>query len=928
MASKKSNKKPPRGASTSDKKPASPILTTKLFIPPLRPSFVSRPRLFKPLNEGLKRRLTLLSAPAGYGKTSLLCEWIHHHRIPTAWFSIDQDDNDPSRFLTYFVSALQGVGDRIGQVSLDIMQSPQPPPVESILINIINDIVPIPEEFVLVLDDYHLVDLKGIQDMVWFLLERMPPQMHMVIAARSDPPLPLARLRSQNQMTEIRASDLSFTKDEASIFFKEKLKYDLSSSDIELLESRTEGWIAGLQMAALSMQSRDDKSKFIQDFRGDNRYIVDYLGEEVLSHQPQHIQEFLLQTSLLDPLSGALCDAVTQGKGGQKILDTLERADIFIFPLDNERKWFRIHRLFADLLQQRLYHEQGDMVQEFHYRAYDWYLHNGHKEEALTHILAAQDYNRAAELLENIAETVWDRGQQARLLRWFSALPDEQISSRVQLCLLYARALNISGYQEAAEKWLQSGETLLESGPDGFSVTALKDSTRLLKLGKAELQGRIAVIRAFIAAYRGEMLCVMQHTRQAMMSLHEKDVMWRSVAATTLGFVHGWSGDGDLMSARYAFSEAEKISQEAGNEYFYLFASSCLAGIDGLQGRLSKAEEKYRNLLEFADEIGMTQTSLTGSIYTSLGAILYEKNDFDEGMRCIEKGVRLAETAHDIVILAANRLQLARALFLNGDSDGALKLVSAIEKVHSEYGIPPWIFHVATAMKAEIWLAAGNLKTVFRWVKERELSMDDELSNRREPEHTALARFLMLKGQNKEANQLLSRLIESARSGTRIFSLIRLRLLRALVFSSQGSEDLALHEMYRALYLAEPGGFIRTFLAEGSPAADLLERVYQQKRTKITESESDFSQSYVQKILAAFKAHTSISSPYDLIDPLSPRELDVLRLIAAGMSNQEIAEKLFISVNTVRTHTKSINLKLDVHNRTQAVASAKKLGVL
>ena len=914
--------------SASGRKKQYPVLSTKLYIPRLRPYVVSRPRLLEKLNKVKERKLALISAPAGFGKTTLLSDWINQAKMPAAWISLDAGDNDIVHFLIYLIASLHQIKIDVGRVTLTMLETPQPPPVEIVLAALINDIASIQKDFALVLDDYHLVTAPPVQKALLFLLEHLPRNMHLVITTRSDPPLPLGRLRSLNQMVELRGTDLCFTTDETSVFFNKKLSLGLSHGEIVMLESRTEGWIAGLQLAALSMQGREDMGDFIKEFKGDNRYIFDYLMEEVLNRQPEHIQSFLIQTSILDRLSGPLCDAVTGQKNSQQILNDLEKADLFIFPLDDERKWFRYHHLFADLLEHRLQQTHGDLLPELRRRAGEWCIQSGMKDQAVNHAIAAGDTEWAARLIEEVAEDIWDRGQQAKLLRWFEALPDELIDSNIQLCILYARALNISGHQEAAEKKLQIAERLLESAKDRITVTSSSVSGPPFKLGRDELKGRIAVILSFVAAYKGDMLRLMQHARQAMESLHEKDLTWRAVAAVALGFVHGWSGDGDLMSARYAFSEAKRVSEISGNSYFYLYASSCLAGIDGLQGRLKQAEETYQYLLNYAEENGLSQTSMAGSILGSWGGILCEWNKLEEGIRLIEKGIKLAALGHDTVLLASNRIQIARASFLTGDFKRAQKVVQEIEKAASEFQIPPWLIHWASALKAEIWLASGDMDAVSRWVKERGLDGDDELTNRREHEHLALARFLIAQDRLDEAEPLLTGLIRSAESGTRVYSLIQMRLLKALTAHKRDDKKAALDELRQALYLGGPGGFIRSFIKEGSQVAELLEIVHEEEKAGPAGKKTEFSQNYIKKLLVAFKADTPPQKVKGLVDPLSEREVEVLTLLAGGLSNQEIARKLFISLNTVRTHTKNINSKLNVHSRTQAAARAKELGLI
>jgi LuxR family maltose regulon positive regulatory protein len=466
-------------------------LKTKLNIPPFRADWISRVRLDKKMDEGLERKLCLLSAPAGFGKTTLLVDWIHKSKIRSAWLSLDKADNDPLQFLTYVILGLQTLKENIGQASLTMLQSPEPPPIETILINLINDVLDVRTDFALTLDDYHLVEAQPIHDMLAFVLENLPEQMHVIIATRSDPPLPLlARLRSQNQMIEVRATDLSFNTRETTDLFNNSLSMNLSASEIQQLETRTEGWIAGLQLAALSLQGRENPSGFIEEFKGDNRYITDYLTEEVLNRQPEQLRDFLLQTSILARLSGPLCDAVTRQNNSRQMLHTLEHTNLFLIPLDDERNWYRYHHLFADLLEQQLRLQQSELENELHHRASQWLAKNGYKNEAVDHAFASQNNTRAAELIEEIAGIIWDHGRQSQLVRWLEKLPDETIEANPKLCIFYARELFKNGFSDKAETMLNTAEQILAS-------TAMSDPE------KAALQGRIAAIRGYESLLAG-----------------------------------------------------------------------------------------------------------------------------------------------------------------------------------------------------------------------------------------------------------------------------------------------------------------------------------------------------------------------------------------------------------------------------------------
>jgi LuxR family maltose regulon positive regulatory protein len=886
-------------------------LRTKLYVPPPQSTWISRPRLLKRMDEGFERKFTLISAPAGFGKTTLLVEWIHQKKKPIAWFSVDKKDNDPVHFLTYVIAGLQTLEAGIGKAALTLLRSPQPPPLESILINLINDISCIPTGATLVLDDYHAVDAKPIHDLIAFLLDHLPKHMHLVMATRSDPPLLLARLRSQNQLTELRVADLSFTTDETAELFNKGLNLQLSNNDIHLLETRTEGWIAGLQLAALSLHGRKDPSNFLKAFKGDHRYIADYLTEEVLNRQPEQLRNFLLQTSILERLSGSLCDAVTRQENSRQMLNTLETANMFVIPLDEERCWYRYHHLFADLLQQRLRMKQGDLVAELHRRASQWFAKNGFKNEAVDHALVAQDYALAVQLIEEVAEIDWDRARESRLLQWFKKLPDEKIDAKPKLCIFYARELFKSGYLDDAEKRLQAAEQMLKSTP-------IRD------MNKEGLLGRIAVIRAYMSIRTGDLSRTIYFSSQALNLLPQRDLNWRSVAATTLGM---GIGSDKLVEAQQAFFEAMKISKAAGNVYYHIFAGSCMGSTLFKRGKLKEAKDISRQLLSLAIENGIEQTGIVGSLYANLGMIFCEWNDIDEGIRLLNKGVELSELGRDPVIVASCQVGLLRALMYRMDIAGALKLMENINERAGNFALPPWITNTISALNVFFWLGSGNLNAALQWAQERGLSIDDKLDGLHELEYIALAHILIAQNKMDEADRLLQRLIENAKAGDRVYMMIEMRLMRAMIFKAKQDTAAVLAELKLALSLAEPGGLIMIFVSKGKPVAELLEEILAVKKRDHDATKAGFSLSYLKKLLSVFKAATPPKIE-GLMDPISERELEVLYLIAAGLSNREIADKLFISLNTVKTHTKNINSKLDVNSRIKAVARAKELGLL
>ncbi|MBW2409170.1 MAG: hypothetical protein JRF72_05190 [Deltaproteobacteria bacterium] len=895
-------------------KTVTPLLT-KLYVPPLRTDWISRARLGKQMDTGFGRKLCLLSAPAGFGKTTLLIDWIHTQKIPTAWFSLDKSDNDPLQFLTYVILGLQTLKQGAGTASLTMLQSPEPPPVETILINLINDVIDIQTDFALILDDYHAIDARPVHDMSVFLLENLPEQMHIIIATRSDPPLPLlARLRSQNQMTEVRAADLSFNTEETFDFFNKSLSMNLSDHDIRQLEKRTEGWVAGLQLAALSLQGRENPSAFIEKFKGDNRYIADYLAEEVLNRQPEHMRDFLLQTSILERLSGPLCDAVTRQKNSRQILNTLEQANLFLIPLDDDRSWYRYHHLFADLLKQKLHLQQGELESELHSRAGQWLAENGFKNEAVDHAFASHNHARAAQLIEDIAETYWDHGRESRLLRWLDQLPDELIDANPKLCIFYARELFKSGFPDKAERMLETADQLLAS-------TAMSDHE------KEALQGRIAAIRGYESLLTGEVSRNIHFSKQALKLLPHEDLIWRSVAASNLGFAYSIIGAGDLPKAQRAFAEAKKICEAAGNIYYNIFTGNCLAAAMLWRGRLNEAEDMCRRSLIIAEDNGILQSGTVGSLYSTMGTALCERNELDEGIQLIHKGIELCQQGRDPVNLAACRMGLWRAYMQRADFAGVLAVMQDLNEQAGSFRLPHWITNSISGLNAIIMLGSGDLQAAAKWAQDRGLSIKGELGNLHELENFAYVLILIAQNRLDDADHLLQRMIEDAKAGDRVIMMIDMRLQRVLIFRRRQDTVAALGELKLALSEAQIGGPTSVFVTKGEPMAELLEEYIKVYKRDHDDAKADVSLSFAKKLLFMIKAGRPPKME-DLVEPLSERELEVLHLIAAGLQNKEIAEKLFISLNTVKTHLKNINSKLDVTNRTKAVARAKELGFL
>jgi LuxR family maltose regulon positive regulatory protein len=927
---------------------STPLLATKLYVPPPRPEMVPRPRLLQRLDEGLRlgHRLTLISAPAGFGKTTLVSEWVHTMGdtappIAVAWLSLDEGDNDPARFLAYLIAALrtlapsevegtepqqehaaqQALVGLIGQGILSALQSPQPPPPQAVLTSLINEIAAYPGSIILVLDDHHAIQSSAVDKALAFLLERLPPQMRLVIATREDPHLPLARLRAQGQLTELRAADLRFTSSEAAEFLDQVMSLGLSAEDIAILESRAEGWIAGLQLAALSIQGRKDVSSLIHSFTGSHRFVLDYLIEEVLEQQPESIQTFLLQTSVLNRLTGSLCDALTGQDNGQQTLEYLEHANLFVVPLDNVRRWYRYHHLFADLLRQRLRQTQASLQAELHSRASRWYEGNNLTEDAVDHALAARDFERAAQLIEGQVDATWKRGEHAKILGWLNALPKEQLSSRPHLSLFQAWVQLEDGRVRAADQSLQAVERAIRSIEDKASA---KDTRQFGQLNTAHLKSRVSVMRAMMAFHRADVPSIIRFSHEALERLPEEDLSWRGIAAMALGDSHYI--DGDMNAANDALSEAIRISRIAGNVYIAAYTSIKLAIVLQYQGRLHQALETCRELMAFLDSSGLSQSALAGLLHAQWGEILWDLNDIDKAFHFTIKGIELGEYEIDVTNLAWTQIVLLKLLYAKADLTGAMETILKLEQTARESHVPPWIVSRIAAWKAKIWLKEGNKAALRQWVQERLLDTDGEPLFVREVEYLVFARILIFRGELEEAVNLVERLIERAQAGGRITRQIEMYLVLALAVKELGDTDKAMTILSKGLSLAESRGHIRLFVNEGPPMARLL---YEAVTRGIAPE-------YARRLLAAFPISEPVQeapldtqgSESDLVEPLSERELEVLLLIAEGLTNREIASRLFLSLNTVKAHTRNIYGKLGVHSRTQAVAKAKAFGVL
>ncbi len=922
-----------------------PLLKTKLYIPLPRAGCVSRPRLTEKLTQGLARPLTLISAPAGFGKTTLISEWYassadRDRRL--AWLSLDDDDNDATRFWAYVIAALQTLQSTMGAEALVMLHAGwrQASLPKAFLTSLINDLTNLNADSVLVLDDYHVIESRLIHDALTYWLEHLPPHLHLVIASRTDPSLSLARLRARNQLVEIRAADLRFTPEEAALFLNQVTGLGLTPQDVAALESRTEGWIAGLQLAAIALrtrltqteplrappttQGRSDVSSFIAAFTGSNRYVLDYLVEEVLNRQSEGVQTFLLQTSILDQLCAPLCDAVTGRSDSQAILQLLDQSNLFTTPLDEERRWYRYHPLFAEFLHSRLVFTQPDDVPELHRRAMEWYERQGLIDEAVTHALAIQDWVHAARLIEQFSQTLLMRGEMITLQNWLQALPDDLIRSQPRLCILMAWSHILELRMDVAEIYLRNADQLIAAAQSPTSEDY------------ASLESEMEAIRSVEYMFQGETHRAAELARQALEHSRENNEFLRSIIALDMSFSQVMSGD--AQTANQALTETIRLSQQAQNTMVAVISMAQLAEQYIAQGHLHQAADLYRQAIQLADE-HTPPPPVISMAYNGLGEVLREWNQLAEAMQALNKGIELGRRWNAAMSMDGY-ISLARVNQARGDTEAALEimhktheLIRRFESVMSDMMI--------SAFDVRLWIAQGNLEAVAQWVQE--VQKDERIQWNespypyllREMTQLILAHAQLALDNPKDTLALIEQLAPEAETLGRRGIIIELTMLKALALQALGEMPQALAALKQALSQAEPEGYARLFADKGEPMRLLLQRM---KNSSVDSSLA----AYVDKLLAAYpKSESETLRSKDeqtlqpsafglqpLAAPLSERELEVLRMIAAGLSNQEIADRLVVAYSTVKTHINNIYNKLGVNSRVQAVTRAHELKLL
>jgi LuxR family maltose regulon positive regulatory protein len=887
-----------------------PLLTTKFYFPPVRQDLVRRPQLMDRLNAnlwhegGFLRKLTLVSASAGYGKTTLITDWLRSVESQVTWLSLDEDDNDPARFFIYLIAALQQIAADIGGSAQALLQSPQPPPPETLLTALINEIASLPDPFILVLDDFHCIHTLSIHQQLTFLLEHQPPQMHLVILTREDPPLPLHRFRARGLILEIRQDDLRFSSEEADYFLQKVIGLDLSSDQVAALTRRTEGWVVGLQLAGLSLQGRKDAQSFVQSFTGSNRFILDYLFEEIFQRQTPAVQAFLLSTSILTRFCTSLCDAVFVERkerdirehtddylsypfSTRSILEYLERANLFIFPLDQERAWYRFHRLFAELLrhQLRLHGEPPEAL--LHQRASRWYWEHGFSAEAVQHSLAAADWEQAAEQISASTDSMLKRGEYITLINWYAQLPAETISAQPRIGLNYSWSLMLASQFEQAELILRR----------------LEQSAQ----GERALMGEVATAQAFLAQSLGDSRRMVELSHKALALLAEDNVNSRGIVALNLGIAY-WH-IGRLGESQQALEQALPANRQSGNTYGEMMARLFLGRIWAVRGHLRQALTWFEEVASQAEK-----DLIFPLVHLDLFTLHYEWNNLESAARHLAKGLESSRQSGNLEFQIGAHMLQARLKLAQGDLVGAEQALEQARHLEQTSAIPSRTLGRIADLQVQLALRCGDLETALQPAPQLEPDADCH------PFYRFLgltrSRLSLAQGRKAEAAEQLAAAAQTAQRNDWGYALVATRVLQALAAETI---DESLEFLGAALRIGEPEGFIGTFVEAGEPLIPLLQEA----------ARRGMQPEYVGQILSAIQGRRlAVPTRTDLVEPLSERELEVLRLVAAGLSNREIAGKLILSLGTIKTHIHNIYGKLDVRNRAQAVDRARELDLL
>ena len=876
------------------------MLLTKLHIPSPGANIVHRHILIEKLNTGLDKKLILVSAPAGFGKTTLICDWIAHNQVPAIWVSLDKRDNEHSEFLRYLIAGFQTIGSELGKSAAHLLQAPQQPEAESILSLVLNDVLHFGDNMILILDDFHAIQSREIIEIMKFLIDHLPPNLHLVVSTRSDPPLSISRLRSQNELVELRSSDLSFNVNDSHTFLNKKLKLDLSIEDIKLLKTKTEGWIAGLQLSAISMQGRQDLSEFVRKLMGNNRYIMDYLLEEVLNMQEDNIKDFLVKTSILEQVSGNLADTLLETSNSQETLELLEKNNMFIIPLDTEREWYRYHHLFGDLLKQRLLNEKGDLIKYLHQRASEWFADHGFISLAIEHAIEAGNHDKAMSLLDQTVEELWKSGQHSTIMKFGRLLKEETRKCNPNFCLYYAWILISAGHHEEAEKILSNAEKL--------ALADLPNSTTLL--------GKISVAFTYLLSSSRNTDRIFHYCEQARKYLKDDDPLWYSWAWLSYGVACVYTDK--LVESGEAFEKAFEYGKKSANLYLMTTAITRLVYGKMRHGKYKYSYDKCKELLAFFEDAGyskLAQNSWANSgLYAIYGYIHYMWNKLDDALSLAQRGYKLSLKGNDIITQVFGTLLYAWILLFKGDKVKTEALVSNMEKSLRDKQIVNTLPFSLTGQIIKIYIKLGKLDRANELIQSLGLSINNEINYLDEMAYISYVRYLIETSDYKSAESLIYKLEKLGDPGQRVESLIEIKILGAALFNLLEDEPLAKGYLDEALALGEEENLMIFFVEEMDMIGDLL---------KETRSSSKF---FVRISKAIEKKRKGKHEFF--MNPLSTREIEVLKYMEEDLSNQEIADQIFVSINTVKTHVKNILLKLEVKNRFSAVKKARELGII
>ncbi|MCU0485880.1 MAG: LuxR C-terminal-related transcriptional regulator [Anaerolineales bacterium] len=876
--------------------PISPLFA-KIQLPAVRSGLVLRPRLLQKLNAGFDGKLTLVSASTGFGKTTLVSEWLRQCGRPVAWLALDELDNDPLRFFAYLVRAIQEIKAGFGAALLENLKASRTIP-PGMLEALTSEIAEIQAAFLLALDDYHAITNHVIQEMLQFVVNNQPGNLHLVIISRTDPPWPLGRLRARREVNEIRAADLRFTPEETAEFLNERMRLSLTPEQVSALESRTEGWIAGLQLAALSLQGQANPQAIIASLAGSHRFIADYLIEEVLEKQVSETQEFLLKTSILSQMNAALCDHLTGRSDSQAILLQLEQANLFLQALDGERQWFRYHHLFADLLRARLTQTRRTELPALHRAASQWCEGQGLVSEAVGHALAAQDFERVTRLVAGNAFLLLDTGELTTLLGWLDALPRPLLMAQPWLSVFYAWALAYTGQLDQVETHLRHAENTLaaESKPDSDQV---------------QLQGHIAAIRTLLAKNSGHMSHAVELADQALRCLPEDDQKTRSFVAAMLGNALLWGNQLDEAAA--AFQMAVQAAQQAGETHMAVHALCDLAGMHILRGQLRSAEAACQRALRLAASRGVRPIPGADFAHARLAGVLLHRNELESARRHAELGLELSKRRGQADITFFCLLTLAEVRRCLEDAPGAQAALQQARQIESG---ADWHTAVIAQSEASLALSQGSLLPAETWLAKLGWQPGDLIPTGRDTAFLLVTQILLARREYRAALDIIAQLLDRSRvSGSLTIELLLL-VLQAQAYHGMGKTDSALSALQRALELAEPEGYVRIFVDKTTPLQNLL------TQAKVR----GIRRTYVQRLLAAYELPEA--PLLQTIENFSERELEVLHLLATGLESAEIAEKLVISANTARTHIKHLYRKLNAHSRYEAILQARTLKLL